>query len=420
MTGHVQEGSYDGAYISNTKIAHCYANRAMVLTDGRGATVRDRTGRRYIDFTAGIAVNILGHGRRDLARIAAREMRRRIHASNLFASVPTVQLAAHLVASGPFAACFFGNSGSEANEAALKFARLYAHRTRGAGHHGIVSFSQGFHGRTMGSLSATHKASYREPFEPLVGGVRYLPFNDVSALAELDARTAGVIVEPIQGEGGLTAMSREFASALSETCREHDIVLIADEVQSGMGRTGRLYGSNTVGLAPDIVTLSKPLAAGLPLSATLIPERINELLSPGDHGSTFGGNPVASAVALRVWRELTRTGFLDRVVQAGERLEEGLQSISAQSPILGTPRGLGMLRGVPVETDGEPAPDLLGRIIEQARVEGVLILRSGTNMIRLAPPLNIRDRLLTDGLARLERAVEQVTNDYEKETRTHE
>jgi acetylornithine/N-succinyldiaminopimelate aminotransferase len=345
-------------------------------------------------------------------------MRRRIHVSNLFASTPTLELAARLTASGPFAACFFGNSGTEANEAAIKFARLYAHRTRGAGHHQIVSFTSGFHGRTMGALSTTHKAAYREPFEPLIGGVRYLPFNDVAALDELDERTAGVIVEPIQGEGGLSVVSQEFASALNEKCRERDIILIADEVQSGMGRTGRLYGSNAVGLAPDIVTLSKPLAAGLPLSATLIPERVNDLLSPGDHGSTFGGNPVACAVAIRVWDELTRAGFIERVSAAGELIAEQLKRIASRSAILGSPRGLGLLRGIPVEIDGEPAPDLLGKIMEQARTDGLLILRSGVNMIHLAPPLNIRDRELKEGLARLERAVQHVESDYQKEKET--
>lgn len=418
MAEHIHEGTYDGAYVTDTKIAHCYAARTMVLTGGRGTKVRDRAGRTYIDFTAGIAVNILGHGRRDLARAAAREMRRRIHVSNLFASTPTLELAARLTASGPFAACFFGNSGAEANEAAIKFARLYAHRTRGAGHHQIVSFTSGFHGRTMGSLSTTHKAAYREPFEPLIGGVRYLPFNDVSALDELDERTAGVIVEPIQGEGGLSVVSQEFASALNEKCREHDIILIADEVQSGMGRTGRLYGSNAVGLAPDIVTLSKPLAAGLPLSATLIPERVNDLLSPGDHGSTFGGNPVACAVAIRVWHTITRAGFIERVSAAGELIAGHLKSMASRSAILGSPRGLGLLRGIPVEVNGEPAPDLLGKIMEQARTDGLLILRSGVNMIRLAPPLNIRDRELKEGLARLERAVQHVESDYQKENET--
>lgn len=418
MKEQVYHGTYDGAYVSDTHIAHCYANRTMVLTDGRGATVRDRSGRRYIDFTAGIAVNILGHGRRDLARIAAREMRRRVHVSNLFASVPTLELASHLVASGPFAACFFGNSGSEANEAALKFARLYAHRTRGAGHHGIVSFSNGFHGRTMGSLSATHKAAYREPFEPLIGGVHYLPYNDVDALQELDERTAAVIVEPMQGEGGLTVMSGDFAAALNDICRVHDIILIADEVQSGLGRTGRLYGSHSVGLAPDIVTLSKPLAAGLPLSATLIPERVNALLSPGDHGSTFGGGPVVTAVGLKVWQEVTRRGFVDRVREAGEMIAEKLSDMSAKSDILGSPRGLGLLRGVPVETGGSDDGSVLGRIMEAARGEGLLILRSGSNVIRLAPPLNIRDRELTEGLARLERAVQQIEHEYHKEKST--
>ncbi len=393
--------------------ARCYASQLLRIDSGRGATVRDAAGRRYIDFTAGIAVNALGHGRRDLARVAAREMRRRIHVSNLFATEPAVRLAEELVASGPFDACYFGNSGTEANEAALKFARLYALRTRGEGHHRIVSFTNGFHGRSMGALSATATRAYREPFEPLLPGVEYLPFNDAKALESLDDRVAAIVVEPIQGEGGLDSVTAEFASALNEVCRRYDILMIADEIQSGLGRSGRLYAGELSGLKPDIVTLSKPLAAGLPLSATLIPERVNRLLSPGDHGSTFGGGPVTTAVALRVWRTIREPRFLQRVQSAGERLAAGLERLAASHAIVaGGGTGAGLLRGLKLAVSPEQAKAATGEIMAAARVQGLLILRSGADVLRFAPPLTIADREIERGLDRLDAALETVEREH--------
>ncbi|MFW6387843.1 MAG: aspartate aminotransferase family protein [bacterium] len=400
--------------VSGTAIARCYAEEVLRLDRGRGATVRDAAGRRYIDFTAGIAVNALGHGRRDLARVAAREMRRRIHVSNLFTTQPAVELAEALVASGSelgvaFDACFFGNSGTEANEAALKFARLYARACRGEGNHRLVSFTNGFHGRSMGALSVTANPAYREAFDPLLGGVEYLPYNDPEAVSKLDGSVAGVIVEPIQGEGGLDSMSPPFAAALNEHCRTHDIILIADEIQTGIGRTGRLYGSEIVGLKPDIVTLSKPLAAGLPLSATLIPKRLNDLLKPGDHGSTFGGGPVTTAVAQRVWNIVRNPRFLPKVREAGERLKAGLEELIRTHTITGdTVKGAGMLLGLPLAVAPEHAKSAAAEVMAAARKERLLILKSGTSILRIAPPLTIRPRDIDRGIARLDAALTAV------------
>lgn len=412
--------------VHGAPIAHCYAGELLRLDRGRGASVRDAAGRKYIDFTAGIAVNALGHGRRDLARIAAREMRRRIHVSNLFTTRPTVELAEALVASGSemgveFDACFFGNSGTEANEAALKFARLYARARRGEGNHRLVSFTSGFHGRSMGALSVTANSAYRNAFEPLLGGVEYLPYNDLEAVSKLDGSVAGVIVEPIQGEGGLDSMSTPFAAALNEQCHKHDIILIADEIQTGIARTGRLYGSEIVGLKPDIVTLSKPLAAGLPLSATLIPKKVNDLLKPGDHGSTFGGGPVTSAVAQRVWSIVRNPRFLSKVREASERLKAGLEELIRTHPITGdTVKGAGMLLGLPLAVDPEHAKAAVGEVMAAARKEGLLVLKSGTAILRIAPPLTISAREIDKGIARLDtalNAVERAHPDYISDTR---
>ncbi len=402
------------AVIHNPPFARCYSQELLRIDSGKGATLRDAAGRRYIDFTAGIAVNALGHGRRDLARIAAREMRRRIHVSNLFTTQPTVDLAGALVESGttgnsgPFEACYFSNSGTEANEAALKFARLYRHRTKGEGHHTLVSFSRGFHGRTMGALSMTANAAYREPFAPLIGGVEFYDYNDMSGLEKLGPGVAAVIVEPVQGEGGLDQLSSEFAAALNEKCREHDILLIADEVQSGLGRTGNLYGSDLVGLKPDIVTLSKPLAAGLPLAATLIPKRVNELLKPGDHGSTFGGGPVTSAVALKVWNTVRQDRFLARVREAGTRLSTGLAGLVTNHPIASRVKGAGLLRGLELQVDGDGGSSAVGDVLAAARARGLLVLKSGSSVVRIAPPLTIRNRDIDRGIALLDKALGDV------------
>ena len=237
------------AFVEGVPFPKNYSSRFLMLTRGEGVRVEDRAGNRYLDFGAGIAVNALGYGREDLARAAYEQMLKLVHVSNLYATEPATELAAELVASGPFAAVHFGNSGTEANEAALKYARLYAHRTRGEGHHKILCFEGAFHGRTLGALSCTPSAKYQDPFRPLLPGVEVLPFNDPATLEEtLDDSFAAVIVEVVQGEGGLACMSPEFSGALVRTCRRNDVILIADEVQTGLSRTGTLYAAAFSGL----------------------------------------------------------------------------------------------------------------------------------------------------------------------------
>ncbi len=384
-----------------------YATDRTVFVKGKGSYLVDKDGTRYLDLGAGIAVNALGYGRRDLARVAARQMRKVVHVSNLYATEPALALGDSLARSWPddptrFEACFFGNSGTEANEAALKFARLYAHDEKGPGHHRLVSFENAFHGRTLGALSVTPTPAYRKKFEPLVPGTEVLPFNDVEALeAGLDDSVAGVIVESVQGEGGLQVMTGEFASRLNRLCRRHDIVVIADEIQTGVGRTGKLFGSLLVGLEPDIITLSKPLAGGLPLSATLIPKRINDLLSPGDHGTTFGGGPVTTAVALEVWRIVSSPAFLRSVEDKAEILDQLLKALVHDIASVKDVVGVGLLRGIVVDLPEGREKASMKQFIAQAAAEGLLVLRSGTNRIRIAPPLTIRAAELHKGIALL-------------------
>ena len=396
--------------VRNPPLPRNYATELLVLDRGRGVELWDAGGKRYLDLGAGIAVNALGYGRRDLARIASRQMRKLIHVSNLYATAPSVELASLLldVTRGrvnDFAAVQFGNSGAEANEAALKYARLYAFRTRGPGHHKILSFSNAFHGRTMGALSVTPNRKYSEPFEPLVPGVVNVEFNDAASLeAAVDRTFAGVIVEVVQGEGGLRPMTREFAAALNAVCRRHDVLLIADEVQTGLGRTGRLFGSELVGLAPDIICFSKPLAGGLPLSATLIPEKVNEVLHAGDHGTTFGGGPVTTAVAAHVVRTISDPAFLARVEERAAELTAMLDSIVADVAWVRERRGVGMLQGLAVDgaPDGAGAPGdpatRVAAVMDGCREAGLLLLRSSNDVIRIAPPLVISSRDLARGI----------------------
>ncbi|MFQ3621486.1 MAG: aminotransferase class III-fold pyridoxal phosphate-dependent enzyme, partial [Spirochaetales bacterium] len=354
--------------IHGTPLPKQYGTELLVLREGKGVYLWDVQGNKYLDFGSGIAVNALGYGVEKIAQIASDQIRRIAHSSNLYTTEPTLELAQKLISSGPFQAVHFGNSGTEANETALKYARLYAKRTRGPGHFHLLTFSHAFHGRTLGALSVTPTEAYREPYEPLLPGVEVCPYNDGQALRHLvDDRFAGIIVEVVQGEGGLEVMKPEFARALNEVRDTFDLILIADEVQTGLGRTGYLYASEAVGLKPDIITLAKPLAGGLPLSATLIPGKINSLLSVGDHGTTFGGGPVTTAVASYLWDQVTDRAFLAEVRKKGEFLGQALAGLCqrfSSGPIrLGEVRGLGLLKGLVVETEGREMGETLKKIL---------------------------------------------------------
>jgi acetylornithine/N-succinyldiaminopimelate aminotransferase len=393
-------------FLKDPPLPRNYAAELLELDRGRGVYLWDSAGKRYLDLGAGISVNALGYGRRDLARIAARQMGRLIHVSNLYTTGPAVGLAGDLISVlrgrvNDFAAAQFGNSGTEANEAAIKYARLYAMRTRGAGHHRILSMTHAFHGRTMGALSATPNRKISEPFEPLVPGMSSIEFNDTEGLRRtLSAEYAAVIVEVVQGEGGLRIMSSEFASALNEICRELDVILIVDEVQTGLGRTGRLFGSELVGLEPDIVTLAKPLAGGLPLSATMIPTKINRLLQAGDHGTTFGGGPVTTAVARHVVATISDEKFMAKVAERSRQLTEVLDEMVGSNGVAER-RGVGMLQGLVLKGGS----DRRESVMSACREAGVLVLKSGTDVIRIAPPLVMSADQLASGLDVLKKAL---------------
>ncbi|MFZ1400190.1 MAG: acetylornithine transaminase [Candidatus Promineifilaceae bacterium] len=364
-------------------VLHTYNRPEIVFTHGEGMYLFDTDGNKYLDFTSGIAVTALGHSDPEWSAAVAQQAAQLTHVSNLFHSAPQAQLAQKLVQHSFADKVFFCNSGAEANEAALKFARKYAKTISNPqspiSKTNIIAFTGGFHGRTMGSLSATYKAQYREPFAPLVPGFTFLPFNDLpTAQAAIDADTCAVIVEPIQGEGGVNPATAEFLQGLRAACDAHHALLIFDEVQCGLGRTGTLWGHQQFGVTPDIMTLAKPLAGGLPIGAALVTQKVAEVIQPGDHGSTFAAGPLVCAAANVVFDKVNQPNFLQTVQENGEYLKYRLQTLELEEIV--AVRGHGLLVGVTLNQPAAP-------IMAAAREQGVLILTAGENVLRLAPAL---------------------------------
>lgn len=356
--------------------------RDLILVSGRGARVFDSSGRGYLDFAAGIGVNGLGYGDRAVVAAIRKQAARLIHASNLYHTEPAAALAERLVSLAFPAKVFLCNSGTEAGESSIKFARrIGAPRGRSE----LVAFERSFHGRTLGTLSITWNAKYRAPFEPLIPGVRFCPWDDLAAAsAAIGPATAAVAVEPVQGEGGVRPASAEFLRGLASLCRERGALLIVDEVQCGLGRTGRLFAYQHAGITPDILTLAKPLGGGLPLGAVLLRDELAGGIAVGDHGSTFGGNPVAAAAGLAVLERVTAEGFIEEVARKGASLLKGLLRIAKKHPdAVAEVRGLGLMVGLELKVSAAP-------VVKGLRERGVLATKAGDNVLRLLPPLIIK------------------------------
>ncbi|HEX4574390.1 MAG TPA: acetylornithine/succinylornithine family transaminase [Gemmatimonadales bacterium] len=354
-----------------------YARVGPPLVRGEGAELIAADGTRYLDCVAGIAVNALGYGH-PAVREAVEEALATglIHVSNLYRSAPGERLAEELVARSFADRVFFCNSGAEANEAAFKFARKWSGKTD------IVAFTGSFHGRLFASLAATDRPDYRRPFEPLVPGVRVVPREDWAAVdhAVSASRTAAVIVEPVQGEGGVRPLDPEWLAFVRELCAGRGVALIFDEVQCGLGRTGTLFAYEQYDVVPDIVTLAKPLAGGLPMGAVLVTDAIAAALKPGDHATTFGGGPLVASAALAVVRTIAEPSFLAAVRAKGEWLSAALAELAARRSRVGAVRGRGLMWGVELTEPAAP-------YVTAARELGLLITTAGPSVIRLVPPL---------------------------------
>jgi predicted acetylornithine/succinylornithine family transaminase len=374
-------------------------DRDIVLVRGRGSKLWDAEGREWLDFAAGIAVNGFGYGDRRIVAAIKKQAEALIHASNLYHTPPASRLAERLVAHAFPSKVFFTNSGTEAWEGAMKFARRIG---RTAGRTDYVVFEHSFHGRTMGALSTTWTAKYREPFEPLIPGVRFVPRDDLAAVAAaVDSRTAAVMIEPVQGEGGIRPAPPEFLRGLETLCRERGCLLVFDEIQCGLGRSGKMFAYQHSGVVPDILTLAKPLAGGLPMGAILLKDEHAHHLVVGDHGSTFGGNAVCAAAANAVLDRLEEPGFLEDVAERGEYLRRGLERLARRHRgAIGEVRGLGLMVGV--EMKGEAAPVLKG-----LKSRGILAVKAGERVLRLLPPLVVKRSEIKRLLSALDEVLSQ-------------
>ncbi len=359
-----------------------YSRPPFVLTRGEGVYVFDANGKKYLDCAAGIAVNALGYNDPGLVKAIQDAAKGLLHTSNLFHSEPQVKLAQALVEKSFADRVFFANTGTEAMEAAIKFARKY-HKERGeVNRTGFVAFRGSFHGRTMGSLAATDSEKYQAPFRPLMPGVTFANFNDLdSARAALTNATAAAIIEPVQGEGGVYPATDDFLRGLRELCDARGALLIFDEIQCGLGRTGKLWAYEYAGVQPDIMALAKPLAGGLPIGATLVTEAVAASLHVGEHGSTFAGGPMITSVALQVFNRISDPKFLAQVQENGTYLMERLSEIN--SPHIKEMRGRGLMLGVELDIDAQPA-------LEKGYAHGLLLIKARERVVRFVPPLIIQ------------------------------
>jgi acetylornithine/N-succinyldiaminopimelate aminotransferase len=388
-----------------------YKPRDLLLDRGLGSRVWDSEGRDYIDFGAGIAVNALGHQDPDLLAALTEQSHKLWHSSNVFYTEPPLHLAEELVRASGFAErVFLCNSGAEANEAAIKLVRKWATaQGRPPEKRVILTFHGSFHGRTLATVTATAQPKYQEGYEPLPGGFRYLPFNDVAALeAAFGAGDiAAVMVEPVQGEGGVLPAAAGFLKRARELCDRHDALLVLDEIQCGMGRTGTLFAHVQDEVTPDIVTLAKALGCGFPIGAMLAGAKVAQIMQYGAHGTTFGGNPMAAAVARVALRKLSSPAVLANVQRQAGALRAGLLAINDELAVFAEVRGRGLMIGAVL---ADAYKGRAGDILDHAAAHGLLVLQAGPDVLRFVPPLIIADADIADGLSRLRSALHDVVS----------
>ncbi len=373
--------------------------RSLVMTRGEGVHVWDADGKVYLDLVAGIATNVLGHAHPAVVNAICDQAQRLVHVSNLYINKRQVELAEQLYNVSGGMRAFFSNSGAEANEGAIKLARKYGRVNRN-GAYGIISMDRSFHGRTLATTAATGQKKYQDTWRPLPDGFTQVPFNDLDALkAATNEKTAGVLIEAVQGEGGIYAASTEYMQGLRAWCDEQNLVLICDEVQAGMGRTGKFFSWEHMGIRPDIVTMAKGLAGGVPIGAMLAATRA-DIFEPGDHGTTFGGNPIACAAGVATMRTILGEDLIGHAQRMGEYLDQQLRGLEAKYPnMVSGVRGLGLMRAFDLALPR--AQDVMDRALEK----GVLITNAGPSTIRFVPPLIVRQTDLDEAIDKLDAAL---------------
>src|SRR5690554_1747985 len=380
-----------------------YAPVDMVPVRGQGSRLWDQEGREYIDLAGGIAVNSLGHAHPELVEVLTRQAQKLWHVSNIMTNEPALRLAAKLVAATFADRVLFVNSGAEANEAAFKLARRWANDNVGPDKHEIIACSNSFHGRTLFTVSVGGQPKYSQGFGPAIGGISHVPYNDIAALeAQISERTCAVVLEPVQGEGGVIPASTEYLQAVRALSDKHNALLIFDEVQSGMGRTGKLFAYMHSGVTPDILTSAKGIGGGFPIAAMLTTDRVAPALSVGSHGSTYGGNPLGCAVAEKVLDIINTPQVLDGVGERQAQLTAGLRQLSDELGVFSDIRGQGLLIGAVL---AERWRGQAGQVMKLAQEEGLLVLQAGADVVRFAPSLIIPEADIREGLGRLRSAL---------------
>lgn len=365
-------------------LLHTYNRYQVVLEKGEGVYLYDMEGKKYLDFAAGIAVFALGYGNKEYNDALKEQIDKIIHTSNYYYNVPAIEAAKKLKEVSGMDRVFFTNSGAEAMEGAIKAARKYAFNKDGKTDHEIIAMNHSFHGRTMGALAVTGNPHYREAFEPLIGNIRFAELNDLESVkAQITEKTCAIVFETVQGEGGIYPASEEFMKGVRALCDEKDILLILDEIQCGMGRTGYMYAWQKYGIKPDIMTTAKALGCGVPVGAFLLNEKAGSAsLAAGDHGTTYGGNPLACAAVCKVLELFEKEHILDNVRDVSAYLEEKLDELAAEYDVIKCRRGAGLMQGL--EFSGP-----VGDIILKAMDEGLILINAGSSIIRFVPPLVI-------------------------------
>lgn len=394
--------TYSKGYMDRAEqvVLHTYNRFPVVLERGDGVRLYDVDGKEYLDFAAGIAVFALGYNNRKYNQALKDQIDKVIHTSNLFYNVPMTEAAEKLVKATGLSRVFFTNSGTEAIEGAIKVARKYAYLKDGSTDHEIIAMENSFHGRSLGALSVTGNTHYQEPFKPLIGGIRFAHFNDLDSVkAQITDKTCAIIMETVQGEGGIYPADPEFLAGVRSLCDERDILLILDEIQCGMGRTGTMFACQNYGIQPDVMTCAKALGCGVPVGAFVLNEKTAAAsLVPGDHGTTYGGNPLACAAVSKVFDLFEEEHILEHVQEITPYLEEKLDALVDKYDFIAARRGKGLMQGLVLE--GKPVGEVISRAIEN----GLLVISAGSNVLRMVPPLVIGKADVDEMIEKLEKS----------------
>ena len=385
------------------ELLHTYNRFSLVLDHGEGVYLYDTDGKQYLDFAAGIAVCALGYGNKDYNDALKEQVDKLLHTSNLYYNVPTIEAARKAFAASTMDRVFFTNSGTEAIEGAIKAAKKYAFTRDGHAGHEIIAMNHSFHGRSIGALSVTGNAHYQEPFEPLMPGVKFADFNNLDSVkAQITDKTCAIIMETVQGEGGIYPAEKEFLEGVRALCDEKDILLILDEIQCGMGRTGAMFAWQNYGVKPDIMTCAKALGCGVPVGAFFMTQKVaDKSLAPGDHGTTYGGNPFVGAAVSTVFDLFEKQKILDNVHEVAPYLEEKLDALVAKYDFLTARRGKGLMQGLVCKLP-------VGQVSARALEQGLIIITAGADVIRMVPPLVIEKKHVDEMTQKLEKALQAV------------